>query len=56
MAAELVVTNIELVKKMEILKTYRQGAGEAVGVDVEEGEIGEEAEEFGQCAGDICMV
>lgn len=55
-AGEVVVADVELVEEVEITEGVGEGALEAVGVEVEQGEVGEEAEVFGQCSGDFGVV
>ncbi|CAL9066762.1 unnamed protein product [Musa banksii] len=53
---ELVVADVQLVEQLQALEGGRQGAVELVGVEVEEGEVGEEAELFGESPLDGAVV
>lgn len=51
-----VVTNIELKQNLQLLELLWNGAAEAVGIDVEQCEIRQEAEFFREVAGDVTVV
>ncbi|KAK3017364.1 hypothetical protein RJ639_005551 [Escallonia herrerae] len=53
---EAVVANIELVKELHAAECFRDNAAEAVGVEVEEGKVSEEAQLGREVAGDVCVV
>lgn len=53
---EAVVTDVQLVEELHALQRAGNNAAEAVGVDMEESQVGEEAQLRGQITGDIRMV
>lgn len=55
-AGESVVAHIQLEKQLQFLEAVGDDAAESVGVDVEEGEIGQQPQLVGQVPGDIAVV
>jgi hypothetical protein len=53
---EAVVAEVELVERAELFARPRDEAAEAVGVEVEHGEIGQQAERLGEVAREVGVV
>lgn len=55
-ADEAVVAEVELMEELHALEGFRDVAAKAVGVEVEEGEVGEETKLRWEVAGDVSVV
>ncbi|KAK2972702.1 hypothetical protein RJ640_025553 [Escallonia rubra] len=53
---EAVVADVKLMKELHAAECFRDNAAEAVGVEVEEGKVSEEAQLGREVAGDVCVV